>query len=51
MQLQKKQKTEELKKFEQKQVIDALNKKLFLAQKEGLDLRLLNPRKEDGEKE
>lgn len=47
----KRQKREEQKKFEQKKAIDALNKRLFLAQKEGLDLRLLNPKKEDEEKE
>lgn len=47
----KRQKREDQKRFEQKQAIDTLNKKLFLAQKEGLDLRLLNPPKEDEEKE
>lgn len=47
----KRQKREEQKRFEQKQAIDALNKKLYLAQKEGLVLRLLNPPQEDEEKE
>ena len=47
----KKAKREELKKFAQKKAIAEINKRLFLAQKEGLDLRLLNPRKEDEEQE
>ena len=45
------QKKKEMEQFEMKKSIDELNRKLFLAQKEGFDLRLLNPRKEDEEQE